>query len=98
MVNVDGDCDSKGLGVGIAIFTPMGGLIEKCIWFSFLATNNIDEYEVIFLEIHQLYSLESQKVLIYSNSHLIINQVNNAFEAKNERMKKYLEETFDVGL
>lgn len=91
-IYVDMACNSKCLRVGITIFTSTGGLIEKCISFAFPTTNNVVEYKELLVALYQLHSLEAKILLLYTDSHLIVNQVNNAFEIKEEIMKKYLEE------
>lgn len=93
MVYVDGACNSKSLGVRITIFTSIRELIEQYIWIAFPTINNVVEYVAHLLAFRQLHSLELKKVLIYNDSRLIANQVNNTFEAKEKRMKEYLEET-----
>lgn len=87
MVYVNEACNSKGSRIGIAIFTPTEGLIEQCILIAFPTTNNVVECEALLLVLRQPHSLEAKKVLLYSDSHLIVIQVNNAFEAKEEEMK-----------
>lgn len=79
--------------VGITIFTPIWGLIKQCVRIAFPTTNNVVEYEALLLSLRQLHLLRAKKVLIYTDSRLTVNQVSDAFEAKEERMKKYLEET-----
>lgn len=81
-VYVDGACNSKGSGAKTTIFSPIGGLIEKCIEIAFPATNNVAEYKALSLALRQLHSLEVKKGLLYNDSRLIVNQINNAFEAK----------------
>lgn len=73
MVYVDEDCNSKGLRVRIATFTPQRGLIEQCIKIAFLTTNNVVKYEVLLLVLYKLCSLEAKKVLVHSDSRLIVN-------------------------
>lgn len=75
-------CNSKGSGVKIAIFIHTGGLIEQYIKIYFLTTNNVVEYEELLLALCQLHPLKVKKILLYSDSSLIVNQVNNTFEAK----------------
>lgn len=42
------------------------------------------EYETLLLPLRQLRLLEVKKLLIHNNSHLVVNQVNNVFEEKEE--------------
>lgn len=73
MVYIDGDCNSRGSRVGIVLFTPIGRLIEQCLYIIFQATNNAVECELWLLELRQLWLLEVKKVFVHSVSCLIIN-------------------------
>ena len=53
-------------------------------------TNNEAKYEALLQGLELAKSLEANLVLIQGDSQLVINQVNEMCEAKEERMKKYL--------
>ena len=53
-------------------------------------TNNEAKYEALLQGLELAKSLEANSVLVQGDSQLVINQVNEMCEAKEERMKKYL--------
>ena len=55
------------------------------------ATNNEVEYEALLKGLELAKSIEAESVLILGDSQLVIGQVNGTCEAKEKRMKKYLE-------
>ena len=53
-------------------------------------TNNEAEYETLLKGLELAKSLGAESVIVQGDSQLIINQVNGMCEAKEDRMKKYL--------
>ena len=76
----------KGLGVGVVLITPKKLVIEKSLCLGFLATNNEAEYEALLARMVMVKKLGGEVVEVYSDSRLVIGQVNGEFEARNERM------------
>ena len=54
------------------------------------ATNNEVEYEAFLKGLELAKSMEAKSILILGDFQLIMGQVNGMYEAKEERMKKYL--------
>ena len=55
------------------------------------ATNNEVEYEALLKGLELAKFIEAESMLILGDSQLVMGQVNGTCEAKEERMKKYLE-------
>ena len=55
-------------------------------------TNNEVEYEALLKELELAKSLRAETMVVQDDSRLIINQVNGMCEAKEDWMKKYLNE------
>ena len=53
-------------------------------------TNNEVEYETLLKGLELAKSVEAKSILVLGDSQLVIGQVNGTCEAKEERMKKYL--------
>ena len=53
-------------------------------------TNNEAEYEALLKGLELTKSVGAKSVLVQGDSQLVIGQVNGMYEAKEERMKKYL--------
>ncbi|KAL5540936.1 hypothetical protein UlMin_044912 [Ulmus minor] len=59
--------------------------------FRFKATNNQAEYEALLAGLRLAKEVSARHLLIYSDSQLIVNQVNSEYQAKGEKMASYLE-------
>ncbi|XP_075667544.1 uncharacterized protein LOC142637124 [Castanea sativa] len=90
-VYTDGASNRKGVGVGVVLITPEKLVIEKSLKLGFLATNNEAEYEALLAGAQMVRHLGGKIVKLYCDSRLVVRQVNGEFEARDERMKSYLE-------
>lgn len=63
------------------------------VQLKFLATNNEAEYKAMLTGLCVTKAIRAKKVLLKSDSQLILGQVNNEYEAKEEKMQKYLKLT-----
>ena len=70
--------------MGIVLVTPEKLVVEKSLWLGFLVTNNEAEYETLLVEIAMVGRLGGEVIEIYSNSHLVVGQVNGKFEARDQ--------------
>ena len=70
--------------------TPEKLIMKKSLQLGFLATNNEAKYEALLAGIAMVRLLGVEMVKLYSNSKLIVGQVNGDFEAQDERMQGYL--------
>lgn len=81
----------KGCGSsGVFIISHEGNKIAYSLWFSFPTTNNMEKYETLLLSLQLASSLRAWHVSIYSNSQVVVNQVNGTFQVKEGSMWKYL--------
>ncbi|XP_075664668.1 uncharacterized protein LOC142634253 [Castanea sativa] len=79
-----------GAGVGIVIITPKGLQMEHFFRLGFKAFKNEAEYEALLAGLRAVFDLGAQEVEIYSDSRLVVNQVQGNFEAKDPWMIDYL--------
>ena len=56
----------------------------------FKASNNEAEYEVLLTGLRTVLDMGARDVEIYLDSRLVVNQVQDSFEAQVFRMKEYL--------
>ena len=56
----------------------------------FKASNNEVEYEALLAGLRVVSDLGAKEVKVYSDSRLVVNQVQGSFEAKDPRMMEYL--------
>ena len=72
------------------LVTPEKLIMEKALRLEFSATNNEAEYEALLARIIMVKLLGGEMVELYLDSRLIVSQVNGDFEARDERMQRYL--------
>ena len=89
-VYTDGAINQKGVGVGVVVITPEKLVMEKSLRLGFLATNNEADYEALLAGVAMVRQLGGDMVELYSNSRLVVGQVNGEFKARDERMQGYL--------
>uniref|UniRef100_A0A803QN65 RNase H type-1 domain-containing protein n=1 Tax=Cannabis sativa TaxID=3483 RepID=A0A803QN65_CANSA len=67
-------------------------MIEQSLKLGFRATNNDAEYEALIHGIKLLKEMGAERVLVQSDSQLIVQQAKGDFEAKELKMARYLSE------
>ena len=77
-------------GVGVIITAPDGEILKYGVQLKFSATNNEAEYEDILTELRLRKALRVKNLLIQSDSKLVVEKIKGEYEAKEERMQKYL--------
>lgn len=82
-VFVVGASSVMGVGAGIFIITLEGIRVEHSFRLCFKASNNEAEYEALLARLRVVLDLEAQEVEVYSDSRLVVNQVEGSFEAKD---------------
>jgi len=89
-VFVDGASSALRVEDGIVIITLEGIRVEHSFRLGFKASNNETEYEALLAGLRAALNLNAREVEVYSDSRLIVNQVQGSFEAKDPRMMEYL--------
>ncbi|XP_065629678.1 uncharacterized protein LOC136067549 [Quercus suber] len=87
---VDGAANQRDSGVGLVLISPEGIVIEKALRLGFSATNNEAEYEALLMGMSKVQRMGGKVVKVFSDSRLVVGQVQGEFEAKDERMQGYL--------
>ena len=64
--------------------------IEQAIRLDFPTFNNEAEYEAILANIDLAISVSSEKIIIQSDSQLVVRQVNKEYETRDQCMTKYV--------
>ncbi|XP_034689166.1 uncharacterized protein LOC117917050 [Vitis riparia] len=95
-LRVDGASRSSGSGVGLLLQSPTGEHLEQAIRLGFLASNNEAEYEAILSGLDLALALFVSKLRVYSDSQLVVRHVQKEYEAKDERMVRYLTKVRDT--
>ena len=72
--------------VGVIIITPEGETLTYGVQLTFPATNNEAKYEGVLTRLRVGKALEVKNLLLQSDSKLVIGQIKEEFEVKEERM------------
>ena len=89
-VYIDGAVNHRGSEVGLVLISPERIIIEKSLRLGFSATNNEAEYEALLVGMTIVQRMRGKAVEIFSNSRLVVSQVNGELEARDVRMQEYL--------
>ena len=87
---MNGTSRQAGAGVGLRLKAPTGERIEQAIRLDFPTSNNEVECEAILFSIDLAISVTSEKIIIQSDSQLVVGQVNREYELRDQRMAKYV--------
>ncbi|KAM1856536.1 hypothetical protein ACFX14_006761 [Malus domestica] len=90
---VDGSSNQQGCGVGLVLTTPDKVAMKYALCFKFKASNNEAEYEALLAGLRLAKHLGVKRIDIFSDSQLVVNQVINNFDAKDNSMTAYLAQT-----
>ena len=90
VVHVDGSSTLRTGGIRVVLKSPEADMLKHKVRLHYQTTNNEAEYEALFKGLELTKSLGAESILIQGDSQLVIGQVNGTYEAKEERMKKYL--------
>ena len=90
VVHVDGSSTLHAGGIGVVLKSPEADTLKRKVRLHYPTTNNEAEYKALLKSLELAKSLGAESVLVQGDSQLVIGQVNGTYEAKEERMKKYL--------
>ena len=88
---MDNASNDTGSRVDIMLISPEGHMIHCALHFGFRASNNEAKYENLTVKLRLAKELQVCNIQIYSDSPLIVNQVNDIYVAQGDRMVAYLE-------
>ena len=87
---MDGSATKKVGGAGVVLISPERETLKYAVSLQFPVTNNKAEYEALLTRLSLEKALGAKSLIIQDDSQLIIGQVKGDYEAKEERMQKYL--------
>ncbi|XP_042437266.1 uncharacterized protein LOC122023266 [Zingiber officinale] len=90
-IYVDGSATHKGSGVGILLISPQGDILQLAVQLNFRATNNEAEYEALLAGLQAAWHIGAARVIIYSDSQLVTQQVVGNFEVTCNKLQIYRE-------
>nr|XP_011463623.1 PREDICTED: uncharacterized protein LOC101300244 [Fragaria vesca subsp. vesca] len=86
---VDSSVTRNKSGTGIILETPDGFKHEYALEFQFKASNNAAEYEALIRGLQLARGIGVERVKIFSDSQLVVKQVNESFEANTTTICGY---------
>ena len=92
-VHVDGSSIAGVGGVGVILLSPKKDALKYGVQFQFPATNNEAKYEAVLTSLKVAKALGIGNLKLNINSKLVVKQITNKYEAKEDRMKMYLKLT-----
>ena len=91
VIHVDSSSTQHAGGIGVVLQSPKGDELKYKLRLQYQPTNNEVEYEALLKGLELAKFVEARSILILGDSQLVMGQVNGTYEAKEGRMKKYLE-------
>ena len=76
--------------MGIVLISPKRITMKKSLKLGFPTINNEVEYEALLVWMAMVSKLGGKVIEIFSDSRLVVGQVNGEFEARDQRMQGYL--------
>ena len=95
-LSVGGASNAQESGAGLILTSPEGIDIEYALRFGFRTSNNEAEYEAVIAGLNLTHSLEVDQLEVYSDSQLVVRQIEDTYEAKSGRMILYLRKVRDL--
>ena len=88
---MDGASRAMEAGVKIVIIALEGIRLEHSFRMRFKASNNEAEYKALLVRLKTVLGIGARDIEAYSDSRMVVNQVQGSFEARDSRMKEYLQ-------
>ncbi|KAI5312660.1 hypothetical protein L3X38_041833 [Prunus dulcis] len=88
---VDGSSNTQGCEAGLVLISPDKVALEYALRFKFQASNNEAEYEALLVGLRLAKEMDAKQIQIFSDSQLVVYQVNQDFTAKDASMTAYLQ-------
>ena len=89
-LKINGSSNLNGTGIGVILESSIGEKISYALRLEFLVSNNKAEYEALLAGLWLAKEMRVKQLRIYSESQLVVNQINGDYQAKGENMIAYL--------
>ena len=89
-LSVDGASRQTGACIGLQLNSPGGDKIKQAVRLGFITSNNESKYEAILAGVELATAISTDKLIIWSDSQLVVGQVNAEYESRDPRMAKYV--------
>jgi ribonuclease HI len=85
----EGSLKLEGAGAGVLLISPKGEQLNYVLQIFWKVSNNEAEYEALVHGLRLAISLGIKRLLVYGDSAVVINQVNNSWDRNKENMDAY---------
>ena len=92
----DGASSREGVGAGVVFVSLAQEIISLSYKLEFEATNNVAEYEALVLGLRVAREMGIQKVAVFGDAELVVQQIRSAYQAKHPLLKNYRNEAWDL--
>lgn len=83
-------------GIGIVLRDERGKILCSEGWYIGHATNNIAEYRALLACLEKAARLGCRKLIVHSDSELIVRQMEGTYRVKNKTLQKYYRMVHDL--
>ena len=87
---MEGASNARKAEIGIMFESPESIKLECSLKMGFSASNNEVEYKALMVGLRAAMKLDAMELEVYSNSRMVVSQVEGIFEAGDPRMVEYL--------
>ena len=87
---MDGSSNDEGSGADLILVSPEGHRIHCALKFGFNDSNNDAEYEALIVRLELAKEMKVESLDIFSDSQLVVCQINDEYQAREEKMAAYL--------
>jgi ribonuclease HI len=86
---IDGTLNLEGAGAGVLLVSPQGEQLKYVLQIQYKASHNRVEYEALIHGIHIAVSLGIKRLLAFSDSRVVIEQVDKEWDCVKDTMDAY---------
>lgn len=95
-LHIDGSSASEKSGAGVILTNPNGEEAEFAINLGFKASNNEAEYEALVHGLEIADKMGVKKLVVYSDSQLVVQEMLGQYNVKDDRMIRYVEKATKI--
>lgn len=85
----DGSYTQHGSGASILFITLEGHTIPRSYRLMFPCMNNVAKYDALVISIKMAIEWKITELMVYGDSQLVVNQINNDYETKDDKILPY---------
>jgi len=83
-------------GIGVIVKNDKGEPILRLAAYIGRATNNLAEYTALLTLLKRVRGIDCQRLIVHSDSELMVRQLNGEYRIKNPEIGKYYKEIQDI--